>query len=170
MDTTATSSVRSTGSWVFKWLGILWGSCIVVSLVRRGFAIELQGLPLAIYEQYAWLREALFWPVVEAFKWLGWSIPVWVKDLVMAYGLTGSACARYFSREYGSKDDGLVNAMFFLLWPGVIIFNMISDRGIGVFALEEYAGIARELAYVLVFATAFFLWNHLQNVLGPITG
>jgi len=54
----------------------LWATGTIISLAKRGFAIELRGQPQVIYEQYAWLRDMLFEPVVWIFR----EIPAELKD------------------------------------------------------------------------------------------
>jgi hypothetical protein len=152
-------------------LGVALGVSIVVSLVKRGFAIELRGLPLAIYEQYAWMRDMLFWPVVWVLSWLNWSIPVWIKDLLMAYGLMSAAVGRWAAKA-GARIE-----IAGPTWPILLMFdlsyviyrNPIESAARRGERWQRLTAIAREVATVCVFAIAFFLWNHLQNVFGPIT-
>ncbi len=95
-------SVVAIGSWVWRVLGILLGTATCISLVKNGFAIELTGLPAAIFRQYAWLRDMLFEPVVWVLRYLGLTIPWWLKDLLAAYTLVAVAHWRTFrTRELG---------------------------------------------------------------------
>ena len=155
MDGLAGTSTRSTTSWVLKWLGILWAAGTVISLAKRRFAIELRGLPQAIYEQYAWLRDMLFEPLAWVF---GEMLPA-VKDGAMLYGIIAATasrmCLRYY-REYHGREATTYEIVFFtLFWPLLIAVNTLAGL------------LAFEAVIVGSVTAAFFLWNYVQNVFGP---
>jgi hypothetical protein len=144
-----------TSSWVFRWLGILWGAATVISLAKRGFAIDLRGLPQIFYEQYVWLRDMLFEPLVWVFKELSPS----AKDALMFYGIIAATssrmCVRYFREFHGRSATRYERTFYALFWPLVILNNML-------------AGLLLVEAFIIgCFAAAFFFWNHVQNVFGP---
>jgi hypothetical protein len=92
-------SLVATGSKVWHVLGILLGTATCISFVKNGFAIELHGLPAKIYQQYAWVRDMLFEPVVWVLRYFGLTMPWWLKDSVVAYGLVVGAHWRTFANH-----------------------------------------------------------------------
>jgi hypothetical protein len=106
------------GSWVWRVLGIAMGTATLVSLVKSGFSIEFAALPAKVYQNYAWLRDTLWEPVAWLFSYWGLSIPGWVKDIVMAYLLIGSAYMRAFRGFFpGEKQRPLTSFGVLILWP-----------------------------------------------------
>ncbi len=94
-------SIISTGKKVWQVLGILVGTATCISLVKNGFTIELNGLPGRILQQYTWLRDMLFEPVVWALRHFGLVLPWWLKDIVVVYGIIAGA----FWRSYTLPSD-----------------------------------------------------------------
>ena len=171
-------SVVATGSWVWRVLGILLGTATCISLVKNGFAIELYGLPLKIYQQYAWLRDMLFEPVVWVLRHFELTMPWWLKDVVLVYGLVAGAYLRA-SRAYWWLErlpwDRTMDALY---WPvtqyGMWRYRRGVHHGAQVTGADFDRAVQRasrllllNLLMIVVSAAAFFLWNHLQNVFGP---
>ena len=95
-------SVLGTASWVFSGLGILLAIATCISIIKNGFSIELHGTPAKVLAQYTWLRDMLFEPVVWVLRYYGLTMPWWLKDIVVAYGLVGAAVSRSY-REFDYK-------------------------------------------------------------------
>jgi hypothetical protein len=115
-------SVVSTGSWVFRVLGILWGSATLVSFVKSGFAIELYGLPAQLYAGYAWVRDMILEPVAWPLRhYLGVAMPWWAKDAIMAYMTIGAAFVRsshaYADATGEAPDSTFLKVFLWLTWP-----------------------------------------------------
>src|SRR5262245_12977685 len=116
-------SIVATGSKVWRVLGILLGTATCISLVKNGFAIELYGLPAAIFRQYTWLRDTLFWPVTEVLRYYGLTIPWWLKDAIMAYGLLAAAHSRGINAFTNRTLDYKERIAAMLLWPALAIWT-----------------------------------------------
>ena len=102
-DNSQAQDTLATGRWVFQVLGILFGTATLVSLTKSSFAIELSGLPAILYKQYVLLRDFLFEPAVRILAYFGFSLPHWVKDPIMVYGLIAAA----YSRAFRVRNSGL---------------------------------------------------------------
>jgi hypothetical protein len=98
-DISQAKDTYAAGRWAVQIFGVLLGIATVVSLVKSGFAVELSGLPAKVYQQYAWLRDAAFEPIVLVLHYWGVTIPWWVRDLLMAYALIAAAHWRAFRRN-----------------------------------------------------------------------
>ena len=171
-------SVVTTGSRVWRVLGILLGTATCISLVKNGFAIELHGLPAAILRQYAWLRDMLFEPVVWMLRYFGLTMPWWLKDVIMAYGLM---TAVHWRVSGAWKAPLAPRPSEVLFWPLLEIRAIVWRYGWSrsEALLPEWAkdvlssirlfhrALVWNIGLILVVASAFFLWSHLQNVVGP---
>jgi hypothetical protein len=149
-------SERSTRTWVFKWLGILWATGTVISLAKHGLKIELRGLPEVIYQQYAWLRDMLFEPIV-------WAVPKLspqAKDGFVLYALFSAtasrACVRYYRLYHWRSATTYEGTFFALFWP-LVVFVSVPVAGT----------LTIEAIIVGSVTVAFFFWNYLGNVYGP---
>jgi hypothetical protein len=134
-ETGVVARTAATWSWVLRGLGVLWGIGIVISLVQGGFAIELQGIPAKVHQQYVWLRDMLFWPVVWALRYFGLTMPWWLKDIVMAYGLGAGAYWRAQRQidmlaqellprlhpELSGRPSRVRSVHWVLMWPVVVL-------------------------------------------------
>jgi hypothetical protein len=161
------NAAGATWSLLWSGLGTLSAAAVVISLVKSGFAIELHRLPAKMYEQYVWLRDMLFEPIVWVLRYFGLTIPAWLKDVLMGYGLVAAAHWRIAPRELlGYK---LITSAF---WPLIQIVIMVilrmwphpEDREAAYFVRQL---VLRNLLVASLCAVAFFLWNYLQSVFGP---
>jgi hypothetical protein len=172
-ETSRQTSVFATGARVWHWLGILIGTATLISLVKNGFAIELSGLPAQLYKTYAWLRDMLFLPVVWTLRYFDLTMPVWLKDAVMAYGLASAAYARTIEGRSGIHKRTTWNRFLDVaggvFWPEVVIRPFIgsTDPRSPIFWRGFLRSFLLNLATVSLLAIAFFLWNHFQNAFGP---
>lgn len=159
-------STLAMGSGVWRVLGILLGISTFVSLIKNGFHIEVYGLPAKLLQEYTWLRDMLFWPVVEVLDYFGLMMPWWAKDALVGYGVVGSAHGRAFRRETISK-----RLLLAALWPLHLIIKIrILNLRIEQYDYFRYASGPGALTQLIIIVTAsalFFLWNYLQNVFGP---
>jgi hypothetical protein len=184
--------MQRASAWSLTWqvLGTLVGAATLVSLVKNGFAIELNGLPAAIFAHYAWLRDALFEPVVWLLRYLGLTMPSWLKDLIMAYGLMAAVLWRVLNTFEGLVTQVAAEALpaerpwksYFLLlstfWP--VAFHPVRHLPTGLvraawdhnipankFDVMFRRHVFLNLGLVLLAALAFFAWSHVSNVYGP---
>lgn len=123
----------ATGSWMWRILGIAVGTATLVSLVKSGFSIELYGLPAKVYQNYAWLRDIVFEPLVWALSYWLVLLASWMKDLIAAYGLIAAAHWRALSHArslpHSLKAD--VRAWLLvlaLLWPVLDVWLFWEER------------------------------------------
>ena len=100
----AKTSQASVWSWAWQVLGLLLGIATVVSIIKSGFDIQLYGLAAKVYQQYAWLRDLLFEPIVLVLHYLGLTFPWWLKDTIMSYGLIAGTHWRMFRGSGGYSD------------------------------------------------------------------
>lgn len=183
----------ATAAWMWRVLGILVGTGTLISLIKTGLVIELSGVPAKLYQHYVWLREMLFEPLLWVLRRFGLTIPVWSKDVVMAYGLVAAAHWRPFrggpslinniSAAFGVKGargypaTGLAfAAIYAALWPAVHVALGLRtvfapNPGRSLVNSMVYEGVRRPilmaLVEIIVCVVAFFLWSYLSNVYGP---
>jgi hypothetical protein len=189
----ATSTVR----WVWHVLGVLVCTATLVSIVKNGFSIDLSGLPARIYQQYAWLRDTLYGPLVWTVAYFGLAFPPLLKDLLTGYCVVAASHFRALLPVSNPDDHPRwIIAISAALWPvfHLLAWHVIRDAkqvskeaqhplyGIGfkpnayereaTSKVEEWRRFKRFLALnmVLIIACAisFFLWNHFTNLYGPI--
>jgi hypothetical protein len=169
-------------------LGVLVGTATVVSLVKSGFAIELAGLPQQIFRHYASLRDAVFEPLAWALRWIGLGLPIFLRDVLVAYGLLSAAHWRAFQTERGPDIASRVGiemmirgsrrfgrapkSLFFwaILWP----YSFVLLKS----AAKYYQSVAEDrqrfqrtvlvnLFVIFLVAVLFFAWSHVSAVYGP---
>ena len=166
----------ATGRWVWQTLGILLGTATMVSLIKHGFVIELSGLPAMVLQQYAWLRDMLFEPLVRVARFFGLSFPASLKDVIAAYALVAAAqyrSVRGLLMKIGQKPDQFRLELIWLAiaWPALHAMQVrhwyrphLNTRvGVG----EFFRAFLLSLLASVICTAAFFMWNHLANVYGP---
>jgi len=154
--------------WVFTWLGSIVAILAVVGVFKSWFDISLTGLPLAIYENYAFYRDIVFSPLAWLLSLFDWSLPAVVKDLMTAYFLLAAAYSRaenqfwdYFNNlgnslgdpnetELNNPDEDesesvavrAANAVLSLAWPAACLRKILivtqSSLIRGVGDMEEW--------------------------------
>jgi hypothetical protein len=171
------------GTWEI--LSSLVGAATLISLVKNGFAVDLHGLPAALFQQYTWMRDAIFEPVIWVLRYFDLTMQWWLKDLTMAYALITAAHWRALNTfGFGATDRILSDRQrkmkmlgHSIVWPVRIyplraapssLRRTYDDMDVRsqfkmVFRLRFFLN----LALVLGSAVAFFVWNHLSNVYGP---
>jgi hypothetical protein len=185
-----TSYYSSTWSWVWQALGALLGTATLISLIKHGFNIELRGIPAAMLNQYTWMRDTLFEPIVWALRSYGLSLPSWLKDLITAYALVTTSYWRALNtfgfevigwRRQAPLSEGwrkirmLVYSIIWPLRPHPVhaapyslrrSFEDDEDARLGFEKMFRWRFVAN-LTIVLAAAVAFFLWNQISNLYGP---
>ncbi len=88
-------ALLETWKWVWGVLGILVGAAAVISLVKQGVRVELNGLPQQLYSQYVALRDIVFHPITWLLhSFLATPFPEWLKDVIAGYVVASGAMWR----------------------------------------------------------------------------
>lgn len=91
----------------------------------------------------------------------------------MGYSLCMGAAIRTLARDGPLELDTVLGT---LLWPLVMLYAAVSavvssQRSEDPRELVDFTLVMSwNVLLVVIFAAAFFFWNHLQNVFGPTTG
>lgn len=155
--------IRSTCAWVISILGMVGSAMAVVSIIKRGFSIDLSATPAIIYDGYVRYRDFVF-------SMIPFRLPASAKDVIALYLLLAASFLQAFEAGLGNRGGkvGLpVRILFFLGWPFGVAYML---SGIDPWYADDWRDATRfarsfvSAILTIVAATIFFFWwNHLSQ-------
>lgn len=93
-------------------IGSIGSSIALVSIIKRGYDIDLYGAAAIIYAGYEWVREFILWPV---------PVHVTTKDYMAAYAMIGLPLTRT-ERANGIGEMIAYTLFAAVTWPFVLLY------------------------------------------------
>lgn len=149
-------SLRATWNWSLYVLGLIGSVMAVAAIVRRGFGIDLFGLPRTVLAEYERYRDFVF-SVVPL------HLQPWLKDCLVAYLAIGAAHFRTYPREI--IDGTSLVLILYLAWPINLIATVIDikDGYQSRKAVEVLTTWMLNLGLMIAATICFFAWNYVSR-------